>query len=161
MYRALFAGLLGRRNAKLRTGRTRRKRQRRGVPTPNKIKNMTLIHQRPAEINNRAIYGHWEGDLIIGHGHGSAIGTLVERTTRYVQLIHLPHGWKAPQVRDALIAQTAGIPPQMRKTLPAAASSTAGADRPLPSATGPRPGLGPRARTPPVKAGEGDGFPGV
>ncbi|MGW6391204.1 IS30 family transposase [Streptomyces sp. NPDC055103] len=117
IYRALFAGLLGRRNAKLRTGRTRRKRQRRGVPTPNKIRNMTLIHQRPAEVNDRAIPGHWEGDLIIGRGQGSAIGTLVERTTRYVRLIHLPHGWKAPQVRDALIAQTADIPPQMRKSL--------------------------------------------
>lgn len=101
IYRALFAGLLGRRDAKLRTGRTRRKRQRRGVPTLNKIKNMTLIHQRPLEVNvnDRRSPGHWEGDLIIGRGQGSAIGTLVERTTRYVQLIHLPSGWKAPQVR--------------------------------------------------------------
>ncbi|MFD3683176.1 IS30 family transposase [Streptomyces sp. NPDC058613] len=117
IYRALFAGLLGSRPGKIRTGRTRRKKQRRGVPTLNKIKNMTLIHQRPTEVNDRVIAGHWEGDLIIGRGQGSAIGTLVERTTRYVQLIHLPHGWKAPQVRDALIAQTAGIPPQMRKSL--------------------------------------------
>ncbi|MEU0375583.1 IS30 family transposase [Streptomyces sp. NPDC006283] len=101
IYRALFAGRLGRRDAKLRTGRTRRKRQRRGVPTPNKIKNMTLIHQRPLEVNDRRSPGHWEGDLIIGRGQGSAIGTLVERTTRYVQLIHLPGGWKAPQVRNA------------------------------------------------------------
>ncbi|WP_455713860.1 IS30 family transposase, partial [Streptomyces vinaceus] len=117
IYRALFAGLLGRRNAKLRTGRTRRKKQRRGVPTLNKIKNMTLIHQRPSEVNDRRIPGHWEGDLIIGRGQGSAIGTLVERTTRYVHLIHLPHGWKAPQVRHALITQTAHMPPQLRKTL--------------------------------------------
>lgn len=117
IYRALFAGLLGRREAKLRTGRTRRKKQRRGVPTPNKIKNMTLIHERPIEVNDRAIPGHWEGDLIIGRGQGSAISTLVERTTRYVYLIHLPHGWKAPQVRNALITQTAHIPPQLRRTL--------------------------------------------
>jgi IS30 family transposase len=117
IYRALFAGLLGSRPGKLRTGRTRRKRQRRGVPTPNKIKNMTLIHQRPAEVNDRTIPGHWEGDLIIGCGRGSAIGTLVERATRYVHLIHLPNGWKAPQVRNALITQTAHIPPQLRKTL--------------------------------------------
>uniref|UniRef100_UPI003D75FA26 IS30 family transposase n=1 Tax=Streptomyces sp. Tue6028 TaxID=2036037 RepID=UPI003D75FA26 len=117
IYRALFAGLLGRREAKLRTGRTRRKKQRRGVPTLNKIKNMTLIHERPIEVNDRTVPGHWEGDLIIGRGQGSAIGTLVERTTRYVHLIHLPHGWKAPQVRNALIMQTTHIPPQLRRTL--------------------------------------------
>ncbi|MEI7032553.1 IS30 family transposase [Streptomyces pratensis] len=117
IYRALFASQLGRRVAKLRTGRTRRRKQRRGVPTLNKIKNMTLIHQRPVEVNDRRTHGHWEGDLIIGRGQGSAIGTLVERTTRYVHLIHLPAGWKAPQVRNALITQTAHIPPQMKRTL--------------------------------------------
>ncbi|MGA5492739.1 IS30 family transposase [Streptomyces pseudogriseolus] len=117
IYRALFAGLLGRRDAKLRTGRTRRKQQRRGVPTLNKIKNMTLIHDRPIEVNDRTTPGHWEGDLIIGRGQSSAIGTLVERRTRYVHLIHLPHGWKAPQVRNALITQTAHIPTQLRRTL--------------------------------------------
>ncbi|MEJ8640084.1 IS30 family transposase [Streptomyces sp. MS2.AVA.5] len=85
--------------------------------TLNKIKNMTLIHQRPVEVNDRRSPGHWEGDLIIGRGQGSAIGTLVERTTRYVQLIHLPGGWKAPQVRNALITQTAHMPPQLRRTL--------------------------------------------
>jgi IS30 family transposase len=78
---------------------------------------MTLIHQRPTEVRDRAIAGHWEGDLIIGAGQGSAIGTLVERTTRFVQLLHLPNGWKAPQVRNALIIQTASIPPHLRKTL--------------------------------------------
>ncbi|GAA3285781.1 IS30-like element ISBlo4 family transposase [Streptomyces lavendulae subsp. grasserius] len=105
------------REAKLRTGRTRRNKQRRGVPTLNKIKNMTLIHERPAEVNDPAVPGHWEGDLITGRGQGSVIGTLVERTTRHVHLIHLPHGWKAPQVRNALITQTAQIPPQLRRTL--------------------------------------------
>ncbi|WSQ55700.1 IS30 family transposase [Streptomyces sp. NBC_01217] len=117
IYRALFAGLLGFKDARLRTGRTRRKKQRRGVPQPNKIKNMTLIHQRPLEVNDRTQPGHWEGDLIIGRGQGSAIGTLVERSTRYVRLVHLPHGWKAPQVRNALIAQTADLPTQLRRTL--------------------------------------------
>ena len=117
IYRALFAGWLCPRPGKLRTGRTRRKPHRRGVPVPNKIKNMTLIAQRPAEVNDRLTPGHWEGDLIIGQGQSSAIGTLVERTTRYVMLIHLPSGWKAPQFRNALVTQTAGIPIQLRKTL--------------------------------------------
>lgn len=117
VYRALFDGLLGHRPGKLRTGRTRRKKQRRGVPSPNKIKNMTLIHQRPSEVNDRKTAGHWESDLIIGQGQGSAIGTLVERTTRYVQLIHLPDGWKAPQVRNAIATQTAHLPERMRRTL--------------------------------------------
>ncbi|WP_354006176.1 IS30 family transposase [Streptomyces sp. NBC_00154] len=58
-----------------------------------------------------------EGDLIIGRGQGSAIGALVERSTRYVQLIHLPDGWQAPQVRNAIATQTARIPAQLRKTL--------------------------------------------
>ncbi|MDQ1006948.1 IS30 family transposase [Streptomyces sp. V4I23] len=58
IYRGLFAGLIGRRNGALGTGRTRRKKQRRGVPSPNKIKNMTLIHQRPAEVNDRKTLRH-------------------------------------------------------------------------------------------------------
>ncbi|MEV0827005.1 IS30 family transposase, partial [Nonomuraea rubra] len=52
-----------------------------------------------------------------GRGQGSAIGTLVERVTRYVRLIHLPHGWKAPQVRNALITQTADLPETLRQSL--------------------------------------------
>lgn len=85
IYRALFAGLLGSRPGKLRTGRTRRKKQRQGVSTPNKIKNMTLIHHRPLEANDPVVPGYREGDLIIGRGQGSAIGALVELTTRYVE----------------------------------------------------------------------------
>ena len=117
IYLGLFAGLLGRKEGKLRTGRTRRKKQRRGVASPNKIKNMRLIHERPVEVMERRTLGHWEGDLIIGGGQAGAIGTLVERNTRYLRLIHLSCGWKAPQMRDALIAQTADIPTQLRRTL--------------------------------------------
>ncbi|MCQ8835214.1 IS30 family transposase [Streptomyces malaysiensis] len=106
IYRGLFAGLLGRRQGRLRTGRTRRKKQRRGVPSPNKIKNMTLIHDRPLVVNEPTRPGDWEGDLIIGRGQRSAIGTLVDRATRFVRLIHLPDGWKAHQIRDALTGQT-------------------------------------------------------
>ncbi|MFG2480880.1 IS30 family transposase [Streptomyces fagopyri] len=79
IYRGLFAGLLGRRQGQLRTGRTRRKKQRRGIPSPNKIKNMTLIRDRPAIVNERSRPGDWKGDLIIGRGQRSAIGTMVDR----------------------------------------------------------------------------------
>ena len=121
IYRGLFAGLLGSKTGKLRTGRSRRKPHRRGVAIPNKIKNMTMLDQRPAEVTERRVPGHWEGDLIIGR-YGSALGpsaiaTLVERVTRFLVLVHLPDGYKAPQLRDALIAQTQAIPGTWRKTL--------------------------------------------
>jgi IS30 family transposase len=117
IYRALFAGRLGDRTARLRTRRRRRRRQRRGVPGVNKIKNMRLVKERPAEINDRRTVGHWEGDLIIGRGQRSAIGTLVERVSRFVVLVHLPLGHKAPFVRDALIERLMTMPPPIRESL--------------------------------------------
>ncbi len=117
IYQALFAGVLGPTEGKLRTGRGRRKPQRRGVPTKNKIKNMKLLDQRPAEVDERQTPGHWEGDLIIGRHMHSAIGTLVERFSRFVILLHLPDGYKAPQVRKALIERLLEIPSPVRKTL--------------------------------------------
>lgn len=117
IYRALFSGLLGARAGKLRTGRSCRRAQRRGVAPPNKIKDMRLLAQRPVEVSERRAPGNWEGDLIVGARMGSAIGTLVERVTRFVVLIHLPTGYRAPQLRDALIAQTAHLPIAMRRTL--------------------------------------------
>jgi IS30 family transposase len=117
IYRALFAGLLGSRERKLRTGRVRRRRQRRGVPHKNRIPNMRPVQTRPAEASDRSIPGHWEGDLIIGRGQRSAVGTLVDRATRFVHLIHLPNGWKAPQLRDALATQLGGLPRGLLRTL--------------------------------------------
>ncbi len=117
IYRALYTGLLDKRRAKLRTRRTRRKPQRRGIPSKNAIPRMRLIHARPVEAQDRSVVGHWEGDLIIGKGQASDIGTLVDRATRYLRLIHLPDGWKAPEIRDALAEQTADLPPRLRRTL--------------------------------------------
>ncbi len=117
IYLALFAGALGKKDGKLRTGRCRRKRHRRGVAEPNKIKSMRRLALRPASVLDRVEPGHWEGDLIIGKKMTAAIATLVERTSRYLILVHLPCGYKAPQLRDALIEQYGLIAPELRKTL--------------------------------------------
>jgi transposase, IS30 family len=117
IYQALYAGVLGPIAGKLRTGRRFRKQQRRGVPTKNKIANMRPLDQRPAEVAERRSVGHWEGDLIIGANMHSAIGTLVERVSRYVVLVHLPDGYTAPKMRDALTARLLELPLTLRRTL--------------------------------------------
>ncbi len=78
---------------------------------------MINISQRPAEPEDRAVPGHWEGDLIIGKGNLSAIGTLVERSTNYTMLVHLPDGYSAELVRDALTAKIKTLPDGLRHTL--------------------------------------------
>jgi len=78
---------------------------------------MVNISERPAEATDRAVPGHWEGDLILGSANGSAIGTLVERSTRFVMLLHLPVDHGAAAVRDAIAATIMTLPGELRRTL--------------------------------------------
>jgi len=104
--------------AALRTGRTRRKPHKRpDQRTSRFIEEMVMISERPAEVEDRAVPGHWEGDLIVGTRSGSAIVTLVERSTRYVMLGHLPGGHTAEEVRDVLVALIATLPEHLRGSL--------------------------------------------
>jgi len=101
----------------LRSGRLMR--HPRGVKAPTgrgHIKNMVPISARPAEVADRAVPGHWEGDLVCGR-RPSAVGTLVERSSRYVQLFALPDGFKAPAVRTALTGAVGRLPEQLWRSL--------------------------------------------
>jgi IS30 family transposase len=102
----------------LRTGRTQRKPQGRKETGRGKLKDMINISQRPAEAEDRAIPGHWEGDLILGStASGSAIGTLVERTTGFVVLLHLPDDRTAATLADAISIKVPEIPEILRRSL--------------------------------------------
>ncbi|MGW6283343.1 IS30 family transposase, partial [Kribbella sp. NPDC055071] len=102
----------------LRTGRTRRKPQRDPAQRQSRfVDDMLMISERPAEIEDRAVPGHWEGDLIMGEGNRSAIATLVERTTRYTLLVHLPGSHEAEPVRDGLIKAMQTLPEHLRGSL--------------------------------------------
>jgi len=101
----------------LRTGRAMRKPRRSSTERRGRIPNMVGIAERPAEVEDRAVPGHWEGDLIVGKNSGSAIGTLVERTTRFTMLLHLPGAHGACEVEQAMIAVMRQLPETLRRTL--------------------------------------------
>src|SRR5664279_3370529 len=101
----------------LQTGRTLRKPGRQTGQRRNRIPDMVNIAKRPQEADDRAVPGHWEGDLIIGKNNKTAIGTLVERSTGYAMLVHLPDGYKADQVAPALTAKIKTLPDSLRRTL--------------------------------------------
>jgi transposase, IS30 family len=101
----------------LRTGRALRKPQRRPEERRGRIRDMVNISQRPPEVEDRAVPGDWEGDLILGAKGLSAIGTVVERSTRFVMLLHLPHDHGAIAVQEAIVAKMATLPAILRRTL--------------------------------------------
>jgi IS30 family transposase len=123
IYKALYVqgrGELRRELAKcLRTGRALRKprRRTRAGDGRGRIPGMVNISERPAEAVDRAVPGHWEGDLIIGKDQASQIGTLVERSTGFVQLLHLPASREADVVAEAMIATVQALPGNLWKTL--------------------------------------------
>ena len=120
IYQALYVqgrGELRRELARcLRTGRAKRRRRHRGQNI-GQIRDMVMISERPAEAADRAVPGHWEGDLLIGTDLTSAVGTLVERTTRYVVLLHLPDGRAAHLVEQAMRQAISALPAQLARTI--------------------------------------------
>lgn len=120
IYQSLFVQGRGALRAELtrclRSGRARRRPAGR-VSSFGDIRDMVLLSERPAEVEDRAVPGHWEGDLIIGKGTRSAIGTLVERQTRFVLLFALPTGRTAEAVRVAMTERVMTLPEQLRLSL--------------------------------------------
>jgi transposase, IS30 family len=102
----------------LRSGRAvrRAKAYTKGGFGQGQIRDMVMISQRPAEVADRAVPGHWEGDLIFGK-RNSSIGTLVERRSRYVLLFKLPNGHGAEAVRKAMTKRIVGLPAQLRRSI--------------------------------------------
>ena len=100
----------------LRSGRTARK-PRTAVDGRGRLPGMVMISDRPAEVEDRAVPGHWEGDLILGEQSRSAVGTLVERSTRLTLLLHLGEGKSAEHVEVAMREAITALPVSLRRTI--------------------------------------------
>lgn len=121
IYEAVYRGLVMPADRhSLRTGRTYRHKRGRGRSRAGALKQSTTmksIHDRPALVDARRQAGHWEGDLLIGGGHRSAIATLVERKSRHTILVPIRGGHSAQHVADALIGVFTALPAGLRRTL--------------------------------------------
>lgn len=141
IYQALYCptrGDLHRRPARvLRTGRSRRRPHRRLDRRAKRfVEPMTMITERPSEVAERLVAGHWEGDLLMGRKNRSAIATLVERKTLYVKLVHLPEGHNAEQVSTAVIDTMSSLPSTVLRSLTWDQGSEMGCHGELTRATG-------------------------
>ncbi len=101
----------------LRTGRALRKPGRAVGQRKNRIPDMVNIAQRPPEADDRAVPGHWEGDLLIGKRNATAIATLVERASGFAMLVSLPDGYKPEHVAPALARKVQTLPEALRRSL--------------------------------------------
>ena len=102
----------------LRSGRAIRRNRAMTKPSKSRIRDMVMISERPAEVEDRAVPGHWEGDLILGaQASNSAIGTLVERTTGTVLLLHLPGDRTSLTVANAMIQTMSALPEHLRRSV--------------------------------------------
>jgi transposase, IS30 family len=102
---------------RLRTGRAIRKTRRQVGERRGRIPDMVNIAERPTEVDDRVVPGHWEGDLIVGAQSKTAIGTLVERVTGFVMLLHLPGDHGADTVAQAMVESMSQLPEILRKTV--------------------------------------------
>jgi IS30 family transposase len=120
IYRSLYVQTRGalrkELTASLRTRRTQRRPRSRTTQPMGQLCDRVMLSARPPEAEDRAVPGHWEGDLLVGKGGRSAIGTLVERTSRYVLLLRL-QGRTAAEVRCALTQQVQRLPQHLRRSL--------------------------------------------
>ena len=122
IYQSLYiqarGGLKRELTAYLRTGRSMRKPRRSPGHRRTRIPDMVMISDRPAEVEDRAIPGHWEGDLIMGSkASDSSVGTLVERTTGFVMLLHLPDGHGTLAVQEAVVSKMLTLDEHLRRSL--------------------------------------------
>jgi IS30 family transposase len=114
---ALPKGELAAMEIALRTGRTRRQPRGRARSKGARIVGMTSISQRPKEADGRKVPGHWEGDLVIGKAGKTAMGTLVERNSRYLVPVALPAGRDAGAVREAVIGSVTDMPSNLVRSI--------------------------------------------
>jgi IS30 family transposase len=121
IYQALYVQTRGHLRADLhKCLSTRRARRKSGTGSSRQrspYADAFTISKRPAEVEDRAVPGHWEGDLIMGAPGCGAIGTLVERSTRFTILLHLPHGHSADEVAATMITAMQDLPEHLRRTI--------------------------------------------